>query len=373
MKKKKVLIVLPNNWNKGGVQTCCIRIVSDLHEKYDFYATRYKKDVGFYEKEFVDLGGTDFLIDLSRFEVDANNAIVRSIQKIKRKLFSYKFLYHQFCKLFKSNKFDVIHINDLRYAATIAKAAKKSGIKKVITHVHTNTYMKSKTYRKNIEKYTDVKIAASSHCVASVFDNEENVSIIKFGVDTKVFDVNKYPRQPIMTSINLIHVGSFCDNKNQLFLIDLCKELNHIKDTRLHLVGFSNTVPMEKYKELLINTAADYGISDKVIFYEPDTNIPEIMSKCTCLVFPSKKEAYGIVPLEAQTMGLNCILSDTLSKEVDLGLCRYLSINEGVDEWVKAVLEIEASIMNSVITEKKVMSLKDYTDAFDHIYSNIDE
>lgn len=68
-------------------------------------------------------------------------------------------------------------------------------------------------------------------------------------------------------------------------------------------------------------------------------NIPELLQQNDFFLFPSLFEGLPITLIEAQASGLECFISDTITKEVNVGLCQYLSLEKSAREWAVYISE----------------------------------
>ena len=76
-----------------------------------------------------------------------------------------------------------------------------------------------------------------------------------------------------------------------------------------------------------------------MLFLPQDANIPEAMAKATFLLIPSLQEGLPNVALEAQAMGLPCLISDAVSDECNCGICYFYPLNIGPKGWVDRIVE----------------------------------
>lgn len=309
MKKIRVIHCL-GQLNTGGAETLVMNILRKIdREKYQFDFLLFSEDKGFYDEEAKQLGSNLFYTN--------NLSSVGIIQYIK-----------QLITFFKNEQPDVVHSHMDWLGGFIAYAAYKAGIKKIVIHSHANQKMfEHSIVRKlliNINKYLIKKYA--THCLACSKEAGESLFNKEFEVLLNGVDVDRYvnPNRLLIEELTkefnikedeiiLGNVGSLSGNKNQSFLIKLLAELRKENDKyRLILVGNgSNRIKLEELcKELYVE--------NHVLFAGVRREIPEIMHLFDLFLFPSKLEGLGIVAIEAQMCGLNCIVSDTIPKEVDI-------------------------------------------------------
>lgn len=106
------------------------------------------------------------------------------------------------------------------------------------------------------------------------------------------------------------HVGRFTKVKNHVKIIEVFAEIRKLKENaKLILVGEGND-------EVLIRTLCkDFSITDDVIFTGTRSDVPGLMQMFDYFIFPSLYEGLGIVLIEAQAVGLPCIISEAIPSE----------------------------------------------------------
>ena len=114
------------------------------------------------------------------------------------------------------------------------------------------------------------------------------------------------------------------------------KALKVRKDVTLIYVGDG---PLEEAVKM---KAQAYGVDDHVRFLGMRGDVPDILQAADVFVLPSIWEGLPLTAIEAQASGLHCVVSDTLSQELNaLGMVKYVS-GDNLDAWVEALFEAGA-------------------------------
>src|SRR5699024_7790886 len=83
----------------------------------------------------------------------------------------------------------------------------------------------------------------------------------------------------------------------------------------------------------------ELGLQDSVSFLGNRGDIPELMSIMDVFVFPSLYEGFGNVLIEAQAVGVKCVVSDNIPSDAFItNLVTPLSLNDRVEKWCQAIL-----------------------------------
>ena len=329
---KRVLCILAN-MNAGGAETFLMKIYRQLDR------TKYQMDFCinvpskcFYEDEIISLGG--------------------KIYRIPSKSESFQ--------LYKERLFEVVNSNGYKYVLRIAsngasfidlKIAKKAGAS--VCAVRSSNSSDGKGLAVKIAhrlgrflygKYVDVKIAPSDLAAIYTFGerayNNGDVKILHNALDLDVYKFEPEERKRIRAEFEIKeseilcgHIGRFSPQKNHDLLIEifseLCKERSNYK---LLLVGNG------ELEERIRKKCADKGLQDKVIFAGVRSDIPAVLSAMDVFVFPSLYEGMPNTVIEAQATGLPCIISDRITKEVDItGLVRFMDIEGRPMDWAEEI------------------------------------
>lgn len=166
--------------------------------------------------------------------------------------------------------------------------------------------------------------------------------IISNGIEPEKFRFDLSKRMEVRSGLGLDDkfvlgtVGRCEQEKNQRFLLSLMNSLHkHSPDYVLLVVGEGSLLGT------LQQEAETLGVSKQVIFYGASSDVPAMLCAMDLFLLPSYMEGNPISSIEAQTNGLICLLSDTISNEARLTpTLQFLPISDGVEPWVQAILRI---------------------------------
>ena len=120
----------------------------------------------------------------------------------------------------------------------------------------------------------------------------------------------------------------------------------------------------------------DLKLTDKVIMTGQVEDSSSYYSAFDIFVLPSLYEGLGLVGIEAQRSGLQCVFSDTITREVDItGRSKFLPITES-EPWIKAILSFrDASKLfrkkNELSNSFNIYNIKESTSALVEYYFNL--
>lgn len=328
-------MVFSGGLGNGGVQTVIMNIVRNMHKEYLFDILLLTSEKRYYDDEFLTYGGEIYRIP--RYEGHS---------KIRKRLDYYirgRNLYRRVKELIgEKGPFDIIHCNAEFESAPIIKAASECGIPVRITHTHIisqkNNFIAAylENYRKKIiNKYTTKSIGCSAEACNSFFLDTTKSIVINNTYDATRFNPKLYTRQN-EEELRILHVGRFCETKNQLFSLDILYQLQkQIKNVKLSFVGFDTG----GYEKLIKDKIKLLNLEDHVYFYPGDADIPQLLSKSTAFIFPSLHEGFGIALIEAQAMGVKCFASNGVPFSANCGGVTYISLDEGPEVWADKIIE----------------------------------
>lgn len=320
------------NMNRGGAETLIMNLYRNIDRskiQFDFLTCKE----GVFDQEILDMGGKIHRIP---YITDGGH-------------FHYLKHLNHFFRL--NNHYKIVHSHMDKMSGFVLKTAKKAGIAVRIAHSH-STQSEGGIVGKIYKSYAGSYILRSaSHLLACSTESAEwlfsrqvrNVTILKNGIDVGKFKFSSSIRNEVRKQFQIAdetfiigHVGRFCEPKNHSYLIDIfANVIKYQSNSRLILAGDG---PLRGKIE---EKVSELELQNKVIFTGVYDNIHELLQSFDIFLFPSLFEGFGIVVLEAQGTGLPCIISDTISEEVDMGidLVDTLSL-ENKELWVEKVVSL---------------------------------
>lgn len=323
-KNMRVLIINSNFFGKDGITA----VIKNLF--------RYMNKSGMII-DFVTINNPD--IDFIS-EVEASGGRIFVIPRRFKCLGKY---FRNLKRIIKERQYDLVHVHGNSSTLVIEMlAAYFAGCKIRIAHSH-NTTCKSKLLHKLMgplfRKLCTHAFACGEEAGKWMFGEKRRFSVIKNGIDLEKYRFNKESRRIIREKyeladdINIIgHVGFFCEQKNQIFLIDVfSKYLSVDPNAVLMFIGQGNMLGSAKKR------CEELSISKNVIFVGIVDNAEDYYSAFDCFVMPSIYEGLPLSAIEAQTSGLKCFLSNKISKEVDKTSSTVFLPIDSHDRWVNAL------------------------------------
>ena len=333
--------------NMGGAENFIMNVYRNIdREKIQFDFIVHRK--GYFDDEIRKLGGKIFYLD--------------ALQKVGP--FKYrKELYNFFTN---HKEYRIVHSNLDQVSGFILEVARKCNVPVRIAHSHSSSNSTNNFVERLYKNYLNTKInknathffACSKEAAKWLFKEKAcEAVIIKNAIDIERFKFNEEKRKLIRKKLNINendivigHVGRFSMVKNHKFLIEIFYEFQKNKENaRLLLVGDG---PLRNEIEKQI---ANLNITNKVLLVGNKNNVEDYYNAMDLFVFPSLNEGLGMVLIEAQINGLNCVTSkDVVPNEVNItNHVEFVPLDEDVKEWNKILNEIEIIRYNELDKIKK--------------------
>lgn len=303
---KRILHVI-GKMDRAGAETMLMNLYRHIdRSKIQFDFVTFTTDKGDYDDEILSLGG-------KIVPIVAKDSLGRMAKL-------YRFL--------KAHpEYDIVHSHVLLNNAFQLTAASLAGVKMRISHSHNTSNggkgaivsAYEKLAKKTINRLATHKIACGSEASTYLYGDDDNVIILPNAVDVKAIQktVNESRKNSPFDSnvINIIQVARFMPVKNHAFVLDIAAALQ-AKQTNfvIHLVGDG------QLRTQIEEQVTNRKLTDHIKFWGLRTDVIELMANADLMILPSLHEGFPVVLVESQAAGLSSLISDTVAKEVDLGL-----------------------------------------------------
>lgn len=331
----RVLHIL-DSMNRGGIETTLMNIFRKIDKDkvvFDFLLQTDKKCD--YSDEIEELGGKIYSVIPRK----------KGILKNKKELESF-FATH------KEYKIVHMHVGSLTYTMPL-RIAKKYSVPIRIIHsrntregghkIHKYMHLFNKIFIGNIATdFFACSDLAGKWLYPKKIINSSKYKIINNGIATEKFiyseDVRKKIRKELKceNKLILVNVGRLHPQKNHMFLLEIFGELIKVnKQSMMYLIGDG------KLRADIENKIKQMNLEKNIILLGKRENIYDLLQGMDIFVMPSFYEGLPGSVIEAQGAGLPCVISDTITKEVEItDLVNYLSINENPKVWSEKILEV---------------------------------
>ena len=253
-------------------------------------------------------------------------------------------------RLFCQEQWKIVHSHINALSVFPLHVAKKAGIPVRIAHSHSTSgkgeYAKNAVkalLKTQANRYPTERFACSRYAGEWLFGKGADFEVVYNAIDLRRFSFNAEARAKARADLGLVggqfavgHVGRFMAQKNHVFLIDAFEQVaRRREDAVLLLVGTGEA------EACVESSVAERGLTDRVRFLGQRTDMPDMYAAFDAFVLPSLYEGLCLVGVEAQRSGLPCLLSDAITREVDVtGECRFLSIDDAA-VWANAICGLE--------------------------------
>lgn len=347
--------------NTGGKETYIVNMYKALDKtKYTFTFIAYD-DVIAYEDFLKETGAKIIHIP------PRNDGVYAHIKALK--------------KLFKSNKFDVVWSHKTTLSACeLIILSKKYNVPIRMMHSHSSanmggkfTFMMHMLNKQLVFRWAN-RYLACSEVAARWFYGKHKAVIMKNGIDLAKFKYDENIRKSIRKKYNLEnrfvigHVGRFGIEKNHKKLISVVNEYRKFDDNVCLLLCGDG-----EERENIENQIKYLKMENNIMLLGVVSNVNEFLQAMDIIVMPSLFEGLPFALLEAQTAGLKCIVSDTVSSESNiLKWNKFIPLDADDKIWAECIhkenMNYDRNIGYVTMKENK-FDLEDCVVEFDELIS----
>lgn len=325
--------------DRGGIETMIMNLYRNIDRskvQFDFLC-HFGREAA-YNDEIRAMGGRIYEMPALR---DEHNVFFW-------RFFLYLWALNKFFR--EHREYKIVHGHMTHTAALYLPVAKKYGVTCRIVHSH-STHSKSGLLgilTDFLHKFATIDATHFFACTEATkkwffsdeIINSGEIYLLANAIDAKRFrfdpDTRFRMRREFGIEENVVVgcVGRFRQEKNQGFMLDVLKSMLEIEPNTMLL--FAGDGP---YEEKVKNKANEQGLQEHIIFLGMRSDVQDVMQAMDVFVLPSLWEGMPLVGIEAQASGLHCVVSDGVSKELDvLEMVDWLPLSAGSKAWAEALL-----------------------------------
>jgi len=198
-----------------------------------------------------------------------------------------------------------------------------------------------------INRYTDYPLACSEQAGKWVY-GDRSFTILNNALDTSLFCYSELKRHQVRCqlgigdSLVLGTVANLTSVKNPMGLLDIFLAVySHNPEAKLVWVGEGNE------RSAIESRIHAEGLEKSVFLLGTRGDVPDILQALDVFLLPSFHEGLPVSAIEAQAAGLPCLISEKVTKEVDVtGLCHFLPIDQP-NLWAHEILNVHKQHVDS--------------------------
>jgi len=255
--------------------------------------------------------------------------------------------------------YSIVHTHVNAYGHLVLSVAKKYGVPVRISHAHTShdpivtslfrgQFSITEIMKEILQSYLKRRIRKSANCHLAcgikagdwMYGKNKEFTVVNNAIEVSGFRFDREKSQAFREELGITdkfvvgHVGSFREVKNHLFLVEVFSDfLKLYPESVLVLAGEG---PLRVKVEDKISSL---GIEEKVKFLGVRSDIPYVLQGLDLFLFPSIKEGLPVTLIEAQASGLLCIVSDIVTREIDItDLVHFVSLKKSSSAWAKYMM-----------------------------------
>ena len=275
----------------------------------------------------------------------------------------------------REGNYDIVHSHELFHSGMVMLTARIAGVKHRFVHAHNwmegDDPKKKKSLKRIVYNHTMQRLIqwnatdfiacstmAGKFLYGEKITKQPNYHLMFNSVDTSRF-IEKYDQMESGEFcddgwISILQVGRFTPVKNQLFTVEIAKELK-ARGEKIRILCVGNE--SGDYERQVRERIKEYGLGEHMILLGIRSDVDILMRKASAFLLPSLYEGMPLVLIEAQAAGLTCVVADTFSHEVDFGINTvvWMKLEQSVFDWVDALESaIKRNRANKVLVAKAI-------------------
>lgn len=251
-------------------------------------------------------------------------------------------------KIIREGHYDIVHDNTLLVSVPLMWTAKLRRVPVRILHSHSarlgetpHSQKRNKCFMSILRASANARAACSDVAAKNMFGDKDYYFVPNIVAEDKLH-FSEEKREEVRKARNagdkkiIGTVGRIAPPKNPMFALEIFKALlSKGSDVEYWWIG-SGALDEEFKTEV-----EKLGLSDRVKILGNRTDVPDLYQGMDLFLLPSLFEGMPVTGIEAQVMGLPCVVSDTITKDmVFTDLVNFVSLEKSAEEWADVVLNI---------------------------------
>lgn len=291
-----------------------------------------------------------------------------------------------FIKTVRDNDYDVVHLHISNPTALLYALLCKWFTKaKVVATSHaqgvanrSNLFVKTCHFcARHLSRFCDVRLGDSLLACKWMFADRES-SVMVNGIDTESLKLSQIERANLRKSLGVSeneiligHVGRFATDKNHAFIVNVFEAYyQKHPNAKLLLVGKG------KLKPSIVELCKNKNLSDRVIFVDSAPSLADYYWAMDLFLFPSLREGFGLVAVEAQSASLPVLASSAVPRETtQSNIIDYADLSADISVWVEKIDNLLLSDSErqtiDLTAVRKNCDIKNISNELIQIYNNL--
>lgn len=332
----KRIVHIVGKMDRAGAETMIMNLYRTIDRtQFQFDFVTFSEEKGDYDEEIKSLGGKVFHI--------AEKNPIKRMFRLKALLEAHP-------------DYQIVHAHTLLSNAFHVWAAKMANVPYRIVHAHSTNDISHRSflgrvYKKGsvllINNYTTHFIGCGTEPAQFLFPRQKGVLILPNSIDTKYFATigekeEEYINQEFGTTsscLKIIQLGRLQTVKNHSFSLKIAEKL---KEKGIEFQMFF--VGQGDLKKEIAAQIKEKNLAKQVHLVGLRSDIPQLLAGADVMIMPSLHEGFPVVLVEAQSVGLPSLVSDSVSPEVDLnvGLVEFESLHDPIDHWIEKLISLKS-------------------------------
>ena len=307
----RILCVM-STLDRGGAESMCMNLYRHIDRtKVQFDFVKHTSQKGAFEEEIISLGGQVY-------------------EAPRLKTFNYLEYRRWWINHLESHpEHYIIHGHFFSISAVYFQIV-KSKDRVTVGHIHASAADNQikEFLEKRISRYTDYPFACSQEAGKWIY-GDRPFKVLKNALDIETFRYSSTKRREIRErlglgrSLTLGTVANLSSVKNPMGLIDIFLAVKRIEHN-VKLLWIGEGIQRQAIEERIMQE----GLQSSVFLLGNRNDVAEQLQAMDVFLLPSFSEGLPVSLIEAQASGLQCYVSDKVTREADItGNCSFLPID----------------------------------------------